>query len=234
MSDVTITPLVPGDPENVNNLNSSLAAIVAALNDLDYANLSSTLKQQLGISAPGVISRGYTGIATEETRSNVAYGKLATPDQVSSVVLPANGLLLVAYQARWKKTVDDTLYPGRAAIFLGANQLKTAVATDPTAPSVQEATLGTTATLDKYKPLATGPSGLVSYNVTGNSYTGDVTTGQVLGSRAADSIGAVGVPLGGFTAIFAAANTYDVSVQFATGGTCAVRDRKLWVWAIGF
>ena len=35
--------------------------------------------------------------------------------------------------------------------------------------------------------------------------------------------------------VFAAAGTYDISVQFkASSGSVTVKNRKLWVWTMGF
>lgn len=39
----------------------------------------------------------------------------------------------------------------------------------------------------------------------------------------------------GFVVLFAAAGTYDVSVQFkSSSGTVTAKERKLWVWTMGF
>jgi hypothetical protein len=62
-------------------------------------------------------------------------------------------------------------------------------------------------------------AGLVSVAGTGN--TTEVTTGQV--------VGVVG-SWGGFAVVFAAAGTYDVSVQFKSSvGSVTVKNRHLWV-----
>ena len=224
---------------------AALQSLVATINALDTANLAddavtaekiaAAVLQAAGLNESGIVRRGKSIVATEETRNNAAYGLLTTPDRVSSVVLPTDGLLLVGYQARWKENSNVGVNATRAAIFLGANQLQTATPLDPAAPVVQEAIMGPTNNAGTYRTLASGPWGLDSEAQTGaTTYGGDVTTGQVLGARGYDaaSNGAVGLPMGGLTVIFAAGATYDVSVQFK--GDVSVRDRKLWVATLGF
>ena len=61
----------------------------------------------------------------------------------------------------------------------------------------------------------------------GVAYASDVTTGQIV------NVG--GSASGGVVTVFAAAGTYDVSVQFlAVAGSVTVKERKLWVWVQGF
>lgn len=159
---------------------------------------------------------GKTIVATQETRSNAAYGLMTTADRVQNVVLPTNGILMVAYRALWKSSLGGTNV-AKAAVFVGSNQLK-APATSG-APAVQEALcLATT-----FSHLSTGPSGLVS--VDSSSDATDVTTGQIIQPP--------GAP-GGWLLIEAAAGTYDISVQFLnTAGTgTVVQTRKLWVRAV--
>jgi hypothetical protein len=151
-------------------------------------------------------------IATEQSRENAAYGLLATPDEVT-VVLPENGLILIGYQASWKSSANEA---GAAALFIGANQLKRATASS--SPAVQE--VKTPKGAIEFSPLATGAGGLASL---GEGYTGDVTTGQIVGTQESY----------GLCAVFAAAATYKVSVQFkASSGKVTVKNRKLWALVI--
>lgn len=221
-----ISPTLPsqGAPrgsEEVDVLNA-LQTIVAAINgDLDVSNLDSTVLQALGLSDGSNTRRGKSIIATEESRTNTAYGTLTTPDRVSGVVLPTDGLIVVAFQAEFKNSVANA---GRAAIFLGANQVKGA---NPnfTSPQLQE--ISGNATVDTYRPVATIGPGLSNVN-SANAYPGDVTTGQVISAS-------IIAQTGGPTHIFAAAGTYDVSIQWAaTSGTVTAKNRKLWVWTMGF
>jgi len=170
-----------------------------------------------GISESGVVRRGKSIIATEESRTNAAYGMLPTQDRVASVVLPTDGLIRVGYQATWKSSNANA---ARAAIFIGASQLK--AATNAASPAVQEAS--GVDVQDTYVSLASRPEGLVSGNAS-PPYTGDVTTGQLVGTYGS----------GGVANIFAAAGTYDVSIRFKSSlGTVTAKGRKLWVEAIGF
>src|SRR5690349_10367695 len=78
-------------------------------------------------------------IATEESRESTSFGTLTTADEIKSVVLPENGLLVVGYSAIVKSSVSAA---GRAAIFVGSNQLKTGTGSGP--PSAEQAaTVGT-------------------------------------------------------------------------------------------
>jgi len=54
-------------------------------------------------------------IPTEETRTNVAYGTLTTPDQVSGIKISSGQLLIVSFAATWRQSVSEK---GRASFFL--------------------------------------------------------------------------------------------------------------------
>lgn len=151
-------------------------------------------------------------IATEESRTNVAYGTLTTADEIASVVVPENGLLLVGYSALFKSSVGAA---GNAAVFLNSNQLKRPDAAGP--PVAQEAT---TVGAGTYSYLTSAYYGL------GRVGTAEsvVTTGMALG----------GTEVGGLCAVTAAAATYTVSVRFkASSGSITAKERKLWVVVLG-
>lgn len=167
---------------------------------------------------------GKTIIPTEESRTNTAYGYLTTEDKVAGVILTTDGLIFVAYHAMWK---GSAVSPPRALadIFLNGVELKSALAGTAAPISVP---LAGPSTADTYAVLSTYPGGLMTTS-SATAYTGDVTTGQVLGG-----LGAVNLP--GVLPIFAAAGTYDVGVQFAStpAGTVTAKQRKLWVWTMAF
>lgn len=183
--------------------------------------------------------RGKSIIATTESRTNVAYGTLTTPDQVT-VTLAADGLLKVLFQATWQESVASQ---GRAAIFLDNTQVHTARGALVNAVQ-QAATLTGIANQDR--PLFSIPIGLGTMSdTTAGAYPGDVTTGQVVGAAApsgnttpiswidgtsnAGSINGFG---GGPCYIFAAAGTYTISVRFkSASGSVTAKNRKLWVAA---
>lgn len=229
-----INPSIPiaGQPNlsEEPKIVTALSQLVAAVNNVDAAQivdgtitateLAAAVADALGVNT-ATIRRGKSIIAATETRTNAAYGLMTTPDRVQNVVLPTDGLIYVAYQATWQESVNSA---SRAAIFVGANQLKLADGT-LTAPQVQEASNGSgTASIDK--PLSTSPRGLTGSGVGGGTvYGGDVTTGQVVGQDFAT----------GICVLFAAAGTYDISVQFkSTSGSVTVKNRRLWVWTLGF
>lgn len=171
-------------------------------------------------------TRGKSIIATSETRTNTAFGLMTTPDRVQNIVLPTSGLIFVAYQALWQESV---LNAASAALFLGSNQIKQAAPGG--APAVTAATLGGTA--GNWSPISSSQVGLSSYASGGiGSSTSDVTTGQVVGLP--NGL-ATGNYFGAPAVVFAAAGTYDVSIQFkASSGNVLVKERKLWVWSMGF
>lgn len=178
-----------------------------------------------GISSAATVRRGKSIIAAAESRTNTAYGTLTTPDQVTGVVLPTDGLIAVAYQALWDESVVGA---ARAAIFIGANQLK---ATSDNRSQAQEVGKGLGGAAAGLIPLATYPGGLVSAS---NAYGGAdpiPATGHVIGA----GIGSGYPQPWGICHLFAAAGTYTVSVQFkATSGSVTAKGRKLWVWTVGF
>jgi hypothetical protein len=179
-----------------------------------------TVAAPLGLNDGTSVRRGKSIIATAESTTATSYAitNLATPDRVQNVVLPTDGLLVIGYHALAKSTTAN----GSIAIFVGANQLKRPAVDG--VPVVQEvATAGAF-----YSHIATDRSGLVRDN-SPTADSSDVTTGQILGVPTA-SVG------GGLCTVFAAAGTYDISVQFkaAVSGTIFAQSRKLWVWAIGF
>jgi hypothetical protein len=184
------------------------------LTDAEHAAL-------LGLTAAGSTRRGKSIIATEEARSNTEWGLLPTPDRVSGITLPADGLICVLYNATWKNSVVGG---GAAAIFVGATQL-VAPNVSLAAPQPQ-ASVCQSSVADRYEKLTTRSSGLIAQAVN-TAYGSDFTTGQAvgLGDTSRD----------GVCFIFAAAGSYDVSVRFkASSGSVTAKERKLWVWTIGF
>jgi hypothetical protein len=177
-------------------------------------------------------------IATEESRTNTAFGTLTTADEIKGVVLPEGGQIIIGYQALWKESVAGT---ARAAIFLGANQLKAPRLQNT--PGVSEAGTGATSTTGKYGVLGSMTLGLGGSNLqAAGEDMGLVTTGMPITGAGipcyALSGGAVLTEAGSVTwckcAITAAAGTYDISVRFkSSSGTVTAKERKLWVETLG-
>lgn len=177
--------------------------------------LASLLLDKLGISGGGVVRRGKSIIATEQSRTDTAYGLLTTADRVSGVVVPPDGLLLVKFSALVKSSVQSV---GRATIFVGASQL--IAASGVGAPSASEWNFGSAAA-DDYDWIFTfaGSGGSMgSISGVGNS------------SRTAGPL-----TVGGFAELEVPEGTYDVSIQWkSSSGSVTAKERKLWVESRGY
>jgi hypothetical protein len=194
----TFTYQIPVAGTTLNSLadpqiSTALQILLTWGNDqIDPVNLSTTVNQS------GQTVKGATSIATSQSTSSTTYTTLATPDQVTGLVLPANGLIAVWYQAAWQESVASA---ARAAIFIGSNQVQ--FACTGASPVVQETANNDSSTPNINRPLYTRFNGLVSGPTSSTSYGGDVTTVQIVGSSNSD---------GGPCYIFAAAGSYTVSV----------------------
>lgn len=147
-------------------------------------------------------------ISKEESRESTTFGTLPTADLIKEVVVGEKGLVRIGYSARFKSNASGT---GKAAIFLGANQLKF-YTTEPKATSVS--TVGTT-----FRHLSSCPAGLIT-STSGEAVGADVTTGQLIAAAIE----------GGMAVLWVAPGTYDISVQYrATEGKVASKERRLWV-----
>ena len=163
-------------------------------------------------------AHAHSEVAAEQETASTSFTTLATPDE-ATIYLPSNGLITIGYQATWKTSAASPA----AQIFIGANELKVAPSAGGAAGAASAATISSGL---NWAALATGPAGLTS-GTGASEYTGDVTTGQLVG---------VAYPVvQGLTSVFAAAGTYKVSVQFkASSGSVKVKNRKLWVEAKPF
>lgn len=145
-------------------------AIATVVNgELDNTNIAAganIARSKLEAAAQGVGGEWYAPkvIATEESRTNVAFGTLTTADEITGVVVPTNGKIIVSYRAHVKSSVAAA---GVVAIFIGANQTKTTTAT-----ALEVSTSGT-----GFNTLRTAGESLA----TTASETADATTGQLIG-----------------------------------------------------
>jgi hypothetical protein len=175
--------------------------------DAGFAALADDVDAQFG-------SRGKSIIATEESRTNTAYGTLTTPDQVTGIVVPADAFLFVSYRALVKQSVASA---ATLAIFLSATQAK--YPSGSGAPALQETGIG--ADVNDYNwayTLASGTLGWVA--VSGAGDASSVTTGLFAAQGLAFDV---------------AAGTYDVTVQYkASSGSVTAKDRRLRVWTLPF
>lgn len=205
------------DQRSIEAILADFDAVISWANgNIDANNLSAAAAQSAGMNTGAAVAKGSSIIATSEGTGSAAYTTLTTPDRVTGLVLPTAGLLAVWYQATWAESVSAA---AKAAIFIGANQLKGAFSN---ALNLQEVGIGGTPNISE--PLSTFPGGLTSFGAS-SGYPGDTTTGQVIAVS----------NNGGPCYIFAAAGTYTVSVQFkASSGTVAVVNRRLYVQALSF
>ena len=178
---------------------------------------------------------GALSITAAEARTNTAYGTLTTPDEVRNVVLPAEGLLFVQFDALWIETVMDT---ARAAIFINGTQLQIM---SGNAYAVTEAKTDTTGGALAYQRLWSVDGGLVSRGNNGTTTPSVPSTGAAMGSNSGTLVVAGAdysnsFPAGGATVIHGlAAGVYTVSVQYkSSSGTVTVKERKLRVWTQPF
>lgn len=234
------------DPRSVSAILADFDAITAVVNgNLDGDNLSALTAQSAGVNRSGQTVKGVSIIATSESRTNVAYGTLTTPDQVS-VVLPTNGLIEVWFQAQWQESVQGA---GRAAIFIGANQFQVAInqqSVGDAGPAPQAAYFGAPASPNQLQPLYSFPLGLASVQNGGSIAGADATTGQGIGGFGATTaltegthvrtINTSNTALGGPCYIDnLAAGTYTISVQFrSTSGSVTASNRRLRARALAF
>lgn len=151
-------------------------------------------------------------IATEESRTNTAFGTLPTPDEVKEVVLPSNGLIVVNYRAWVKNSVSKA---GSMALFIGANQLRNSAGIPAEVPMPGGSTGGEWTSFGLLHTISEG----LGYSPSEPS--ADATTGQVVSAS-------------GQCLIFAAAGTYNIAVKFkASSGSITAKNRKLWVATLG-
>ena len=209
---------LPDTTEDVKVANNFTTLQNAINGNIDSTNLSATAAQSAGVNQSGQTVKGAAVIGTSQNTSSSTFATLATPDQVTGIVLPAGGLIFVYYRALWSNTTSQG---GQAAIFLNSTQLQ--IDSGGAAPVAQQAVSNTTSSTQC--GLVAWPAGLFSNTSASNVTVSDPTTGLLLGSGNA----------GGGSMITAAAGTYTVSIQFkASAGTTTVAGRRLYVQAVSF
>lgn len=219
----------------------SVNAAALASEAVTADKLAPSVASAIGMSQTSKKRRGKCVIATEESRTNTAFGTLTTPDLVEDLVLESDGLIFIAYRALWKQSATGNA--AKAALFLGENQVK--IAREGLGNVTQAATPdNTSAGTTYYGHLQSFPGGLMS-NFLDQVLAAPDTAGQIhgiSGNAGAVMLGATNVNdvvhsagFGGICVLEAAAGTYDVSVRFAaTSGSVTVKERKLRVWSESF
>lgn len=187
-------------------------------------------------------------IASSQSTSSSSYTTLGTPDQVSGLVVPAGGLIEVTYQATWQSSVSDA---PQAAIFL--NSIQAVIATAGGGGPQAQAAGAFSGTSGANMPLSSCSFGLIGGSSGGGAYTGDATTGQIVGIATGGGLPLSAAPGGGFVAadhnpnssfsaalggpcqIFAAPGTYTVSIRFKTSsGSVTAFNRRLYARVISY
>lgn len=171
-------------------------------------------------------SSGVTEIATEETTTSSTYTTLTTPDQVSNIVVPTDGLLYIGYRALVKQS-SSAPPNGRVAIFIDSTQLQIRQANSASLTN-QEAIISTT----HYAPLTSTFYGLdISAAADSTDTHAASTSANILAAYNGSNY------VGGIAVVEVPAGTYDISVRFNMPGgspTLYAKDRKLWVLAEPF
>jgi hypothetical protein len=156
--------------------------------------------------------RGKSIVATEQSRSNTAYGTLDTPDQVANVVVPTDGLLYVKFSALVKASAPA----GVVGLFVGGTPAR--IPNGGGAPIAGvETPVGATA--NDYEWVFTA--------INAGTTIAGLHTQNAVGNAARD---ASPIVAGEMIAIEVPAGVYTVSVQYkATSGSITAKERKLWV-----
>lgn len=253
------SPVAPSLPASSYGLaNVAVAALATTVVSANITDRRSQAAVGMSTNVSVLGSGGFSVIPTAESRSAVGYGTLTTPDQVPNVVVRAGDILCLTFEAQWQESVSGA---GRAAIFIGANQLKSRSQSQGALPVTNAAMSANGSSLASiYQMLFSSPIGLLS----GAHWTGDagdqdsVSTGQTLGNAyelptdahdrvwaemggAAKSFqnissGAYGSYIGSTLCLInVAAGTYTISVQYkASSGSVTAKNRRLNAWTRRF
>lgn len=208
-------------PADVNAIQDQyIRAANIGVDDLDKATFAEKvgLSQSAAAAGGAAVRRDFVTIDGAETRTDINYGYLATPDRIQNIVVPSNGLVLISYEAIWKTTSAAC----NAQILFGAGPLQRLTSVNVWGDV--SAQLAVNPTLEQY--LTTSSLfGMITTTGTGYDGEADITTGLVVGQSQ-----------GGFIPVYADPGTYDIGVQYrdGLGGTVTVKRRRLIVVTIGF
>lgn len=165
-------------------------------------------------------------ILTEQSTSSTSFVTLSTPDEITGVVVPSNGVIFLLYQAVCKSSVKNG---GQVTIFLNSTEVKTA-APGFAAPAGVSIQLVSPANI--FNPISSSPVGGLARvePLTETGYTGDVTTGQVFGVFPPTPQTTPSGPC----QIFVNEGTYNVSIKWkASSGSVTAKERRLLVGVMG-
>lgn len=234
MTALSYTVPVVGTPNSVfdGNTASALQAIPtwANGNSIDSTNITSTFANSLSVNTASAVRRAVLNIPSSQSTSSTSFTPLSTADTLTVNFAQPPELALFWYQATWSSTVANA---GSAAIFTAhhsPNSQATIAPASGAGGSFITMTPATTSGSGVVTPLTSSPVGLSSPTLTGN-YTGDVTTGQILGAK---QVGLAG-PCLLLPPTSGVLNQFTVSVWFsASSGNVTVANRTLWLLLLNF
>jgi hypothetical protein len=190
---------------------------------------------ELGANVGGSTRRGRTAIATEESRTNTAYGLLGTADKITAIEVPQGATVRLDYGALWKESVAGA---ARAAIFCkksGGSDTQLKIRTMTDAAPVPEAALVDAVGANTYRALQSFEAGLCAIHTPSVTHSSDVTTGQADaiaatvqsgGTGYSGSLNRPGVAIevnGAKVVLNAAPGGTDEVLPAVFGGTCPIK-----------
>ena len=206
------------------NSGSLLASDLNSIQN-DLGGNINTIMEKIGVSDSSKVRRGKFVLNTEESTTSTNPAYLPTPDRVSSISLPSNGLIFISYRALWKSSGASVI---TATIYLNETILN--VISTSGQPQAQFCTrVGVNSTI-AYEHLMTSHLGLISQSTGSTDASNSVTTGMIFG------FSPTGGAEGGYTILEAPAGTYSVGVKYttSTGTTLFAKERALQVIAMAF
>lgn len=161
-----------------------------------------------------------THITAAESRTNVAFGVMTTPDRVSGITCPANSILVVNYWARFQNSVAGA---GSATVVLNGTRVK--VHDGGVAGGQADNISNSPGAAAVYNVLATTANNGVRVRSSGFGVNAPPATGMGMGQDITDSAG------GPFYIIVPnALSNATLEIQFkSTSGSITVADRHLMV-----
>jgi hypothetical protein len=223
MALISLTLPVIGQPNATEDPKTltALTAIQTGINgQLDELNLTTGLQQRLGLNSGSQVGRGKIVTATSQALPVDTLGSMPTPDKITGLVLPTDGMIVVSYYARW-------------TALLSASGNHVGVAIDINGQT-QGAANGTMAVLEALSSVGGSPAG---QNIAGEVQGLSITNGAA-GSTLSGSVPSAGLRLGSLLAFDLPAGTYNVEAKWrrlsAATSSGSAQDRHLRAFIVGF
>lgn len=201
-----------GTPIVAEEYQQNYEAIRTQLNGLlDGDNFTDAARHLLSVY-PGGLTRGKSIILGQQSTASTTYTKLTTPDQVTFLIMPDDGLLIVNW-AFWMHSLNPPTHAAQFALFIDNNIAQT-----------RGPNIGTTDIA--FGTGATTPQSFQSRE-NGLDY-------QNFGAPVAPTTGAM---FGGQQVFWVAAGIHDVSMRFKNvlaGNNAFVSNRRLYARTIAY